>query len=256
MNITAETTKDVELGSDARLRYEPFESRHLGGSAYSLVLPTKADRFNFVFDAFEQWRHKRPAPRLVTARACNAAQEVALTAAGFRRIETTVTLARSLADVSGLVADPRVEVAQPDDEADCVAIGGSAFSYDRFHHDPNIGKSAADAIKAEWVHNGLRGRADRAFVARHGEKAMGFNLCMLRGGEPWIDLIAVDASARRQGLARALVEASLVYYATRAHARMNVGTQADNTESLTLYVRCGFVETGRQGVYHLTPARS
>jgi ribosomal protein S18 acetylase RimI-like enzyme len=146
-------------------------------------------------------------------------------------------------------------LAGPSDEAECVALGGRAFVTDRYHREPTIPKAAADALKADWVRNSLRGRADRSFVARENGRAVGFNLCMAKADTAWIDLIAVDGSQRRKGLARALVDAALLHYRERSFAHMRVKTQADNTASVALYRQCGFDLIEQAAIYHLDPAQ-
>jgi ribosomal protein S18 acetylase RimI-like enzyme len=253
MDALQEQGRDISLTGGATLRFEPFDSKHLGAPAYVLIAP--AQSLSSALDALRGWLSGKPRFALVTARPVNAEQEVQLAQAAFHKIETSLTFGRSLDAPLPLQADPRVGLAGPADEADCVALGRTAFVTDRYHRDSAILRTAADALKADWVRNSLRGRADRSFVARENGRAVGFNLCMAKGDTAWIDLIAVDGRHRRKGLARALVDAALMHYRERGFARMHVKTQADNTASVALYRECGFDLIEQATVYHLNPAQ-
>ena len=254
MSVAQDTSPDIALGAGARLRFEPFDSAHLGAAAYMLISSPDTTSLRVALNSLKGWLASKPRFALVTARPANAEQESNLGQAGFHKVETSMTFRRSFDDLASQ-ADPRVTFAESADEADCVALGSRAFVTDRFHREPAIPKAAADALKADWVRNSLHGRADRSFVARQGGRPAGFNLCMVRGDTASIDLIAVDSAQRRKGLARALVEASLSHYRERGLARMQVKTQADNAASIALYRQCGFELIEQSAVYHLTPVR-
>jgi ribosomal protein S18 acetylase RimI-like enzyme len=250
--------QNVALPGGATLRFEPFDTKHLGGRAYSIVYPASISDpdLKSALEKVRQFVAGQKDIVLVTGRAQTPTQQEAHRQAGFHQVETFLTFSKSLGADLEAKPDARVGPAVPDDEAACVALGGSAFVYDRFHRDPAVPNSAADALKAEWVMNGLRGRADRTFVARAGGQVVGFNLCMLRNDVPWIDLIAVDSRHRRKGLARALVDASLLHYRDRGFARLDVKTQSENPDSVLLYKRCGFELTDTAAAFHLTPGVS
>jgi ribosomal protein S18 acetylase RimI-like enzyme len=255
MAVAREQSQDVGLSGGTILRFEPFDSKHLGAPSYALVAPPELPSLHEPLVALQTWLAAKPCFALVTARPANAEQRRELAQAGFRNIETSLTFGRPLDSGLPSQADARIGLATSVDELDCVALGGRAFVTDRFHRDPAIPKTAADALKADWVRNSLRGRADRCFVARQGDDAVGFNLCMARNDTAWIDLIAVDTAHRRKGLARALVEAAMVHYRDRGFVRLHVKTQADNAASIALYEQCGFALIERSFVCHLTPSR-
>ena len=178
--------------------------------------------------------------RLVTCRRpeSDRAMLLALQAGGFRVIECLLTLARPL-DGAVPAMPAGVSLAKPEDAEGCARVGGGAFRYDRFHADPTIDHGRADALKAAWAGNAVRGRADAVFVTRAGGAITGFSACLLRGDIAVIDLIGVAPAHQAQGLGRALTEAALAHYAGRAK-RMLVGTQSCNYASLALYQRAGF----------------
>lgn len=194
---------------------------------------------------------------LIACRLAAHAPAGALIAAGFRPIETLVTLARPLdpAEAGGAPGSVRL-AAGPGDARACAEIAARAFRHDRFHADPDVDDKAADRLKADWAANAVAGRADRVFLALDETgRAVGFNACLWRGAAPAIDLIAVDPAAAGKGHGRRLVAAAIAAYAGRAE-RLLVGTQADNAPSLRLYRAAGFREIARATSYHWRDARA
>lgn len=196
----------------------------------------------------QAWRRGRQF--LVGCRLAGKAEEAvgqALEKHGFRRIESLVTFERQLdpADASG----PFLPEAAPPDHQACIEIGGSAFAYDRFHVDTRLPREAADKLKAEWVANSLNGRADAVLVAQSQAGVAGFIALRRMEDTAVIDLIAVAAHARGQGVGKSLVRAALSRYASRC-TRMRVGTQRTNDASIQLYRGCGFAEIAQAGTWH------
>jgi ribosomal-protein-alanine N-acetyltransferase len=167
--------------------------------------------------------------------------------AGFRAIETLITYARPLLRRP----EPALPIspARAADAETCIEIGRTAFRFDRYHADPEIDNGGADALKAAWVRNALAGRADASLVVREDDAARGFVLCLLRGEEAVIDLIAVAPGHWGRGLGRALVVGALAHYDEAAHT-MRVSTQVTNRASTALYEGLGFRELGRARTYH------
>ncbi|MGH7003310.1 MAG: GNAT family N-acetyltransferase [Alphaproteobacteria bacterium] len=178
--------------------------------------------------------------QLVTCRRAEGERDVlaALQAGGFRVIECLLTLARPLTE-DPTQAGADVALAGEADAEGCAAVGRSAFRYDRFHADPAIDNSAADALKALWARNAVRGRADAVFITKDKGAVTGFNACLRRGDTAVIDLIGVAPGHQGKGLGRALTAAALAHYRGKA-ARMTVGTQSCNVTSLGLYQSMGF----------------
>ena len=175
----------------------------------------------------------------------------ALEACGFRAIERLLTFERALDDRAGDPLDG-VRQARPDDAAACAAIARVAFRFDRYHADTRLDPAIGDALKEAWVLNDLGGRADASLVAVEGDRAVGFNLCLLAGDVATIDLIAVAPGHQGRGIGRRLAEAGARHYAGRAH-RYRAGTQAANAASLALYRRLGFHVASEAVTYHWIP---
>jgi ribosomal protein S18 acetylase RimI-like enzyme len=172
----------------------------------------------------------------------------ALESAGFRMIECLLTLARPLAGAPEMPAG--IGLAEAGEAEDCARLAGRCFTADRFHADPRIADSAADRLKAAWIRNSAKGRADAMLVARQDGRVVGFNACMRSGSTAVIDLIGVAPEAQGRGHGRALVEGALAHYAAAGADEMTVGTQSGNLASLALYQAGGFRIRSSQFTLH------
>jgi ribosomal protein S18 acetylase RimI-like enzyme len=173
----------------------------------------------------------------------------ALAAVGFRIVDTGVTLERGKAGqaANGGIA---VRAAVPQDRAAVADIARHSFKFSRFHLDPLIPHSLADEIKAQWAENFFRGRrGDAMVVAEAGGKLAGF-LQLLRAddGALVIDLIAVDAGQRGNGIGAAMIAWAADH---SSGSCMRVGTQAANVDSLRFYENLGFRTVATAYVMHL-----
>ena len=170
-------------------------------------------------------------------------------AAGFYPVEVLLTFEALLPAATPMPAG--IRAACEADISACRAIAAVSFRSDRFHADPAIDDSAADRLKAQWIENAVRGRADTVLVAETDGAVDGFNACLLSGETAVIDLIAVHPDAQGRGIGKALVAGALAAYAGRART-LRVGTQEDNLASRQLYARFGMSVAGRQVTLHWT----
>lgn len=175
----------------------------------------------------------------------SVARVSALEGTGFRVIDTALQF--ELAGEVGAAPSAAGSDVRWADSEDADAVGDIAAGMDnsRFHLDPAIDDAMASAIKRAWVLNFFRGaRGDRMVVS--GQVPAGFLL--LLAGAPWIiDLIAVDPSQRRLGMARRMVR----FAAAACDGALRVGTQASNVPSVRLYESLGFRLVGADQVLHL-----
>jgi GNAT superfamily N-acetyltransferase len=231
---------------------QDFESAILGRPVYRLTLPPPphhglAGQLAPLRDRLAGQRAGLVACRI---EASDAEAAAVLETAGFRRIECLVTLSRPLGAPGEM--PPGTGPALPADHEPCLAIGRTAFTFDRFHADDRFPDEVADRIKEAWVRNSFAGRADACLVSRNDATAMGFVMCRLSQGGPAIDLIAVAPSHQGRGHGRRLVAAAVAHYARR-HATISVATQQSNLPSMALYGSMGFVAIGFQLTYHFVP---
>ncbi len=243
------------LASQVAITVEPspFEEPFLGGPVRRLrIVPdVSIDTLGAeVAGALE--RASDEGTRLMSCRlpARDGEQRQVLLDSGFRLIETLITLRRPTEPLPEVGAE--IGFHRESEIAACVEIGRTAFATDRYHADPRISDAVADALKALWVENALRGRAEVALVARDGAGAVvGFNLIVKGAKGPTIDLIAIAEAQRGKRFGRALVAAGLAQYHGKADA-MFVGTQAENRAALALYDGLGFVAIEEQVTLHWT----
>jgi ribosomal protein S18 acetylase RimI-like enzyme len=178
------------------------------------------------------------------------ADVAALTARGFRVIDTNVQLERPAGAFPAGARSARH--AQPADEAAVRAVAATSFSQTRFHLDPRIGGTDADRVKEQWAGNFFAGkRGEWMIVAEDGGRVAGFLQAFRTANRRLvIDLIGVEPGSRSKGLGR-----SMIPFAGQAclgaAAPMIVGTQVANLRSLRLYESLGFRVMGASYVLHL-----
>ncbi len=232
----------------------PFEEPILGGPVRRLnITPGASPDALGAAVAQALTQASEEGTRLISCRlpAADGWQREALIGAGFRFIETLITLRRPIEPLPDL--DAKIDVASEREIGACVAIGRTAFATDRYHADPQIPDAAAEVLKALWVENALRGRAELALVARDDTGGVvGFNFIVNGAIGPTIDLIATAEAQRGKGFGRALIAAGLAHYRGKAEA-MFVGTQAQNGAALALYRGFGFIPIEEQVTLHWTP---
>ena len=159
----------------------------------------------------------------------------ALEGLGFRMVEVSVTLEGS-PESRGAGAD--VGSAGQEDADAVAAIARSSLRQSRFHLDPHIGSSVADAIKEAWARNYFHGgRGDEMLVGRVGGRVVGFALLIHGEGVVIVDLIAVAAEHRSAGLGAAMLRTARS--TSREWPRMRAGTQLSNLGAVKFYRRLG-----------------
>ncbi len=89
-----------------------------------------------------------------------------------------------------------------------------------------------------------------ARAARPETAPLGFILCRAAGGECEILTFAVLPAIRRQGVAKALLEAALAKAAKLGAEAVFLEVAADNAAARALYERAGFAAAGRRAAYY------
>lgn len=191
----------------------------------------------------------RPAFLYARLPAASVASMQAYEDAGFRVVDVTITLETGQLP-AGNTDGLQVGFAHPGDAQGVEQLAREGFDRSRFHLDPRIPTALADTIKARWAANFFTGgRGTHMVVARDDQGLTGFlQLLADNSGLLTIDLIAVAARARRQGLGRAMV--AFAAGACPGVRRLRVGTQAANVESLRFYAGLGFQVVDSAFVLH------
>lgn len=205
------------------------------------------------------WKSRLPAGKaFVFAKLPPASVEAVkdLSDAGFALVDTSIVLEKAPGSSRGKAANPDTSVspAVPEDFAAATDIAGSCFEFSRFHLDPLVPDSIADAIKREWVASYCAGkRGAELLVAKTEGRVSGFLAVLTAGagrdGVATIDLIGVAAEWRRRGVADALVSRFIQRWEEKARV-FRVGTQLANQPSLRLYQNHGFKVVDSSYVMH------
>lgn len=181
--------------------------------------------------------------------ATDTAAASGIAAAGFERIETYLSFTHDLKSPLP-PRPPHLRTAVAADAEAVRRIGSGSFRYSRFHMDTKIPKEAADRSRAEWVVNGLRGRADEVLVADMDGKVAGFVVCKSSGEKiSVLDLIAVDPAFQGRGIGYDLTLGFLHHAKSRGRTAQ-VGTQDINTPSIKLYEKAGFKQANKTITFH------
>jgi ribosomal protein S18 acetylase RimI-like enzyme len=174
----------------------------------------------------------------------------ALGGLGFYVVDTSVRFMKRC-EGAGSVRDGRCRFAAEEDEEAVAELAGKSIECSRFHLDPAFPREIADAIKAEWARGYFRGvRGDHMIVAEVDGRIVGF--CQMLDGESGlltIDLIAVGAEHRRQGIGRAMC--SFAESEIAGAMEIQAGTQLANGPSVRFYQGMGYRLEGATYVFHL-----
>jgi len=143
-----------------------------------------------------------------------------------------------------------VRFAVSEDQSQVVELARRSFVYSRFHLDSAFERKVADNTRAEWVKSYFAGkRGDAMVVAVVNEVAAGFSLLLYeKDGSLTMDLIAVDESHRRRGVAKDMIAYAESQY--QRFTQIRVGTQLANIPSMGLYETMGFKMAEAQYIFH------
>lgn len=168
---------------------------------------------------------------------------------GFRLMDLRVLFDRSLGDGVPAAA-PEIRAWQPGDIPTLRKIAHSSYRDSRFYFDEHIPDALCDVLYETWIEKSCHGYAEQVLVAEHEGAAVGYISCHVRDGVGDIGLVGVSARAQGRGLGRALVMASLSWFASQGLERVTVVTQGRNIPAQRLYQRCGFMTRAVDLWYH------
>lgn len=138
-----------------------------------------------------------------------------------------------------------------------VRLAVAAGACSRFRLDPRIPEQSFERLYEIWIVRSVLGElADAVLVAGRGtdlDDPAGLITVSLAGGEGSIGLIAVDESARGQGVGSSLIQAAHRWLLGRDARTVKVVTQLDNRKACSLYEKCGYAHAELLHVYHFWP---
>ncbi|MDP1629877.1 MAG: ribosomal protein S18-alanine N-acetyltransferase [Caulobacter sp.] len=112
----------------------------------------------------------------------------------------------------------------------------------------------AAAFERPWDEAGFEGLLKAFNVFGRMIDGQGFILCRAVADEAEILTLAVAPAARRQGVARALVEAAVDGAAARGVESLFLEVASDNAAALALYASTGFEPAGLRAAYYASGA--
>jgi ribosomal protein S18 acetylase RimI-like enzyme len=173
-----------------------------------------------------------PAEQLQLARAAEQA--------GLRLVDVAVDLVTALPRQHSVVTTGVRKAAGNDLDA-LRSIADGSFEFSRFSTDPFFTDDQVTGFYRQWITNLCDGLAEMVLVAVAADEIVGFTSCAVqRDGSGRIPLIATSDAHRRQGIGRALIDASIAWFSSAGLKTAWVKTQAANYPALALYHRAGF----------------
>jgi TDP-D-fucosamine acetyltransferase len=172
--------------------------------------------------------------------------------AGLRLVDVGVDLVTAVGGRHHTL-DAGVRRATAKDESALRSIAECAFEHSRFASDPFFSDEQVAGFYRRWITNLCEGLAKAVLVAEASDEIAGFTSCTVQDdGTGRIPLIATSEEHRRQGVGRALVEASLAWFANAGIKTVWVKTQAANYAALAMYHRAGFTVGAAELVFSTT----
>jgi ribosomal protein S18 acetylase RimI-like enzyme len=181
----------------------------------------------------------------VTARIPLSEREraMALTAAGFRQIDSIVTFA-----IEGPAKPPEsgVRLATAVDAERVGELAAESFTLSRYFTDPILSQAQGRRAMSEWGRNSCKGKAaDAVWIVEEKSQIAGFITCKKRGKTGVIVLVAVRAQSAGKGIGAQLVRQACKWFLDQGIHRVEVQTQSENTAAIQLYSKEGFSEFSR-----------
>jgi dTDP-4-amino-4,6-dideoxy-D-galactose acyltransferase len=158
--------------------------------------------------------------------------------AGYRLMDVRVELAQQL---DGAESASPLREARPEDHARLRAIARASHDATRFYADPNFPDDGCDRLYETWIDRSLDGWAEAVLVAERDGVPAGYCSCHLDAGSGSIGLIAVDESARRQGIGLELASGAVRWCSANGARTISVVTQGRNVAALSTFQRAGFL---------------
>jgi N-acetylglutamate synthase-like GNAT family acetyltransferase len=137
-------------------------------------------------------------------------------------------------------------------------ISRAAYTFTRFHKDPNISKEAAGELQATWIKNCYHEKlADEIVILKENNRVCGYAACkvldsiMFSGRKRLgrIVLIAVNPDMQGKGYGGALIRGCVSWFAAHKCTHIAVGTQIDNP-AIGFYKKHGFKPIANTLAYH------
>jgi ribosomal protein S18 acetylase RimI-like enzyme len=167
----------------------------------------------------------------------------ALERSGFEMIDVGVTFARRLPGPIPATAPEgmTMRAATAQDMEEIIAGMLDVPWGGRLDADPAYEPRQVRELRARWLRNSQRGRADHVVIAEIDGAVAGYATCVLDDdtGHGDIELVGTLPRFRRRGVGRAVVDHAVSWFSSRTPF-VTVRTQATNLAAAALYETAGF----------------
>ncbi|MBT9391842.1 GNAT family N-acetyltransferase [Hymenobacter sp. NST-14] len=133
------------------------------------------------------------------------------------------------------------------------ALAPQAGTYSRFQQDPHFAPTVCPRLYELWLGQALRGESGQEVLLYQPASSpvpLGFLTLREKNQRTAMELMAVEAASRGQGIGAAFIEAARCRAAAAGHTAVQLVTQATNP-ACRLYHREGFVLEHEELVYHV-----
>jgi len=121
------------------------------------------------------------------------------------------------------------------------------YSGTHFYNTPFLRNDDCDALYKKWIERNLAGRTNENYIAVSDSRIVGFALCSKRNDQLDIDLLWVDETERRRGIAGLMMQHVIP---ENEVLEITVSTQVTNYAALSLYTKLGFKCVATYGAFH------
>jgi len=141
----------------------------------------------------------------------------------------------------------------PIPEAQLIKLALQSGAFSRFATDLNFKNQEYQKLYSLWIHKLVTKEIpEEIWVYLNSEnKLVGFFSIGFKTAEATISLLAVDETARRKGIAQALLQVALTRARLQGCTTLRVITQKANMPAVRFYEKAGFVCTNTIYLYHL-----
>ncbi len=147
--------------------------------------------------------------------------------------------------------DSQLRTVRPATAADLPALKAMArvaHRNTRFYRDPHFSRERCDALYERWIERSCQGWADHVLVSGPEGDPVGYVTIHRDPGE--LRLVAVRPDVRRQGVARVLYEAAMLWLANSGVEIVRSPTQAFNVGAQRLFQQVNLRVTSVTFIYH------
>ena len=129
-------------------------------------------------------------------------------------------------------------------------IAGAIYSYSRYYFDLNFPRKSCSRFYVNWLAKCCHEENKKVFVARIGNRAVGYVTARISNKRAYLDLVGVDKTQNGRKIGAGLLKYALDSLKEDSICHVEVVTQGRNYAAQRLYQSCGFKTLKTQLWYH------